>query len=126
MLTIKKVADLLKDLRTKTENGEIQWSPFMKQKKEKEIVGFYTSLKNGTIFKISHILGDKKSLTLKVRVYKTSDDALECYMSPTTVRLASMESTPSLNNELLDLETAVILANRKIPEWAEQALFVEN
>ena len=118
MLTIEKISDLLKDLRRKTETGEIQWSPFMKQKNEKDVVGFYTSL-NGTKFKIFHTLWDNKSLTLKAKVRNDDDESY-------TVRLASITSTPALNDELFDLKTAVILANRKIPEWAEQALFGEN
>jgi hypothetical protein len=125
MLTIEKVAGLLKDLRTKTENGEIQWSPFMKKSNEKDVVGFSTTLKNGTtVFKIFHIFEDKSlsSLTLKATVYKNPDDEWESG----TVRLASITSTPSLNDELLALETAVTLANRKIPNWAEQAIFGEN
>ena len=129
MLTIEKVANLLQDLRSKTESGELNWTPFMKQNKAgKTIVGFRvslanTDLNNSTVFKLKHIVEDDESLTLKAKVrrrdFEFEEDRVEYYV----LRVASITSTPTLKQELLNLKTAVILANRKLPDWAESALF---
>ena len=129
MLTIEKVVELLKNLRTQTEKGEIIWTPFAKKNNTAGLtaVGFSTTTKNGTVFKIKYFEGDIKrpgdlaSLTLKAKVIKDPEDRLESYM----IKVASITSTPSLKDDIFDLYTAVILANRKIPDWAESSLLGE-
>ena len=127
-ITEEQVEGLINDLREKTEDGVLIWTPFKKVKEKdgqiKTAVVYNTALKRGGKWftvKVKQTLEDN-NLVLIVRYidHENGDRG--------KLKLASRKKTPTLMKPLMDLCTAITLVveNKNVPDWVGDTLFSES
>ena len=127
-ITEEQVEGLINDLREKTEEGVLIWTPFKKviekDGQTKTAGGYNTALKRGGKWftvKVKQTLEDN-NLVLIVRYLDHENGRGK------KLKLASRKKTPTLMKPLMALCTAIVLVveNKDVPDWVGDTLFDES
>lgn len=127
-ITEEQVEGLINDLREKTEEGVLIWTPFKTIREingqVKTAVGYNTALKKGGKYftvKVKQTLEDNNLVFIVRYIDHESGNRGR-------LKLASRKKTPTLMKSLMALCTAITLVveNKKVPDWVGDTLFGES